>query len=98
MISFLAYKIKMPELRQYSVLVRLWIMEATQNDSTNTYYQKAQFYTDFNPAIPLPGIYSKEIVSDIHKRPAIKMFNVSLIIKRKIKYPVVGSYVMIHTQ
>lgn len=42
-------------------------MEATQNNGTNTSCYKAQFYTDFDPAIPLPGIYSKEIVTDIHK-------------------------------
>lgn len=52
-------------------------MQATQNDSTNTYYQKAQFYTDFNPAIPLPETYTKEIVTDIHKYLATKMFNIT---------------------
>lgn len=40
-------------------------MEATQNNGTNTYYYyyKAQLYTDFNLAIPLPETFLKEIVT-----------------------------------
>lgn len=42
-----------------------------------TYYWKTQFYTDLNLPIPLPEMYSKETVTDIHKYLAIKMFNIS---------------------
>lgn len=49
-------------------------MEATQNNGTNTYYYKAQLYTDFNLAIPLPETFLKEIVTDIEK--CLKIFNI----------------------
>lgn len=48
-----------------------------------THSTRSHNFTAFHSAIPLSEFYSKEIITDMYKYLAERMFNIALVIKRK---------------